>query len=102
MTAIRAETILFNGRIATLDPLALEATAVAIRDGRFLAPPLPPVSPDWAPTGVYGGVYHHPQPIQSGSMRSSAYVCHNPLHQHTHTVSAAGSNWGIGCSCFAF
>ena len=67
-----------------------------------LAPPLPPVSPDWAPTGVYGGACHHPQPIQSGSMRSSAYVCNNPLHQHTHTVSATSGNWGIGCSCFAF
>jgi hypothetical protein len=67
-----------------------------------LAPPLPPVSPDWAPTGVYGGVYHQPQPIQSGSTHSSAYVCNNPLHQHTHTVSAASGNWGIGCSCFAF
>ena len=32
-----ADTILFNGRIATLDSLAPEASAVAIREGRFLA-----------------------------------------------------------------
>ena len=31
------DTILFNGRIATLDPLAPEASAVAMRGGRFLA-----------------------------------------------------------------
>ena len=37
MNASYADTLLVNGRIATLDPLAPEASAVAIRDGRFLA-----------------------------------------------------------------
>ena len=32
-----ADLILFNGRITTLDRLAPEASAVAIRDGRFVA-----------------------------------------------------------------
>ena len=37
MNASYADTLLVNGRIATLDPHAPEASAVAIRDGRFLA-----------------------------------------------------------------
>ena len=37
MNASHADTLLVNGRIATLDPLAPEASAVALRDGRFLA-----------------------------------------------------------------
>ena len=37
MNASYADTLLVNGRIATLDPLAPEASAVAIREGRFLA-----------------------------------------------------------------
>jgi len=32
-----ADAILFNGRITTLDPLAPEVSAVAIKDGQFLA-----------------------------------------------------------------
>jgi hypothetical protein len=66
-----------------------------------LAPPLPPVSPDWAPTGVYGGAYHHNHAAASGSASHSS-SCGNPLHQHTHTVVGEHGNWGIGCTCFAF
>jgi len=66
-----------------------------------LAPPLPPVSPDWAPTGVYGGAYHHNHAAVSGSASHSS-SCGNPLHQHTHTVVGEHGNWGIGCTCFAF
>jgi hypothetical protein len=83
---------------------------LTIMDGRIvhgsgefagLAPPLPPVSPDWAPTGVYGGAYHqHHGPV--GGTVSSACSCTNPLHQHTHTVVGEKGNWGIGCTCFAF
>jgi predicted amidohydrolase YtcJ len=70
--------------------------------GRFagLAPPLPPVSPDWAPTGAYGGAYRH-APAVAGSMVSQGGSCGNPLHQHTHTVIGEHGNWGIGCTCFA-
>jgi predicted amidohydrolase YtcJ len=67
-----------------------------------LAPPLPPVSPDWAPTGVYGGAYHHDQYENLISAHSSSCSCSNPLHQHTHAVSGENGNWGIGCTCFAF
>jgi predicted amidohydrolase YtcJ len=66
-----------------------------------LAPPLPPVSPDWAPTGVYGGAYQH-TPAAAGGMASNSSSCSNPLHQHTHTVVGENGSWGIGCTCFAF
>jgi hypothetical protein len=71
-------------------------------DYSSLAPPLPPVSPDWAPTGVYGGAYHYALPIDSGTSLSSPCSCSKPLHQHTHTVFGDNGNWGIGCTCFAF
>jgi len=67
-----------------------------------LAPPLPPVSPDWAPTGVYGGAYRHENHERLIGAHSSTCACSNPLHQHTHTVSSENGNWGIGCTCFAF
>jgi predicted amidohydrolase YtcJ len=67
-----------------------------------LAPPLPPVSPDWAPTGVYGGAYRHEHQEQLISAHASSCACSNPLHQHTHTVSGENGKWGIGCTCFAF
>lgn len=67
-----------------------------------LAPPLPPVSPDWAPTGVYGGAYRHESHEHLISAHSSSCACSNPLHQHTHTVFSENGNWGIGCTCFAF
>jgi len=85
-------------------------SVLTVMDGRIvhgsagfagLAPPLPPVSPDWAPTGVYGGAYRHTHAAAAGvaSHRSS---CGNPLHRHTHKVVGARGNWGIGCTCFAF
>jgi len=67
-----------------------------------LSPPLPPVSPDWAPTGVYGGAYRHGHQNILVSANPSTSTCSNPLHQHTHTVSGESGNWGIGCTCFAF
>lgn len=67
-----------------------------------LAPPLPPISPDWSPTGIYGGAYRQAQASQAGANPSSARSCGNPLHQHTHTVIGDKGNWGIGCTCFAF
>ena len=83
---------------------------LTIMDGRIvygsdefasLAPPLPPVSPDWAPTGVYGGAYHQYQTITNSSTHH-ACSCSNPLHQHTHNVVGESGSWGIGCTCFAF
>lgn len=66
-----------------------------------LAPPLPPVSPGWAPTGVYGGAYRHTHAVAAG-IASHSGSCGSPLHQHTHTVVGTGGSWGIGCTCFAF
>ena len=67
-----------------------------------LAPPLPPVSPDWAPTGVYGGAY---RPNNGGLLADNAGEARSgsaPFHGHTHRVSGEHGDWGIGCSCFAF
>jgi len=61
-----------------------------------LAPPLPPVSPDWSPVASYGG-YHY---------GSAAAVLHRQgcaCHTHRPVWSPKESRlWGIGCDCFAF
>lgn len=84
---------------------------LTVMDGRIvhgsggfanLAPPLPPVSPDWAPTGAYGGAYRPTHAVVAGGMATRSSSCGNPLHQHTHTVVGEHGNWGIGCTCFAF
>jgi predicted amidohydrolase YtcJ len=69
-----------------------------------LSPELPPASPDWAPTGVYGyGGANLAQNILSHDAHNHKHSCSNPLHQHTHTVIGKdGTKWGIGCTCFAF
>jgi predicted amidohydrolase YtcJ len=60
-----------------------------------LAPPVPPVSPDWSPVASYGG-YHHgaaPASVHQGC------ACHT----HRQVWSPKESRfWGIGCDCFAF
>lgn len=69
-----------------------------------LAPALPPVSPDWSPTGIYGGTYQqaHANAGSRGARQVHASPCSNPLHQHTHTVRGEKGDWGLGCTCFAF
>ena len=67
-----------------------------------LAPPLPPISPDWSPTGVYGGAYRNAHVALGSHAMSSLHSCNNPLHQHTHSVFGESGRWGIGCTCFAF
>ncbi|NVN91398.1 MAG: amidohydrolase [Desulfuromonadales bacterium] len=67
-----------------------------------LAPPLPPVSPDWSPTGVYGGAFRNVPVAHAGDADAPAHCCSNPLHQHTHRVFGENGHWGIGCTCFAF
>ena len=77
-----------------------------------LAPPLPPVSPDWSPVRAYGGYQQpavsssaHARAITEGSGRSCG------VHKHAHHLawgsnvptSDKGAFWGLlGCSCFAF
>ncbi|MDF9762202.1 putative amidohydrolase YtcJ [Peribacillus simplex] len=69
-----------------------------------LSPELPPASPDWSPTGVYGyGGANLADNILSHDAHDHKHSCSNPLHQHTHTVIGKdGTKWGIGCTCFAF
>ncbi len=85
-------------------------SVLTIMDGRIvhgsgdfakLAPALPPVSPDWAPTGTYGGVYREVH-VATHATTDTYCSCSNPLHQHTHTVLGENGRWGIGCTCFAF
>lgn len=56
-----------------------------------LAPPLPPVLPEWSPVATYGG-YAKPVPIAARSM-----VRHSPFHAHAHGRYDFGS-----CLCWAF
>ncbi|HCF52782.1 MAG TPA: amidohydrolase [Bacillus sp. (in: Bacteria)] len=70
-----------------------------------LSPELPPASPDWSPTGVYGygGANLANTILSHDSYDNKLHSCSNPLHQHTHTVIGKdGTTWGIGCTCFAF
>ncbi|MFF2343362.1 amidohydrolase [Bacillus mycoides] len=70
-----------------------------------LSPKLPPASPDWAPTGVYGygGANLAHNILSRDAHNHTSHRCSNPLHQHTHTVIGKdGTKWGIGCTCFAF
>lgn len=59
-----------------------------------LAPPLPPVSPDWSPVGRYGG-YH--RGAGTASLQAPC-ACHSALAM----PSPTGRLWGLGCDCFAF
>jgi predicted amidohydrolase YtcJ len=67
-----------------------------------LAPPLPPISPDWSPAGVYGVAYGTTPVGRDGTAIISALACSNPLHQHIHTVFGENGQWGVGCTCFAY
>jgi predicted amidohydrolase YtcJ len=61
-----------------------------------LAPPLPPVSPDWSPVACYGG-YHRGSTVNAESHKGCA------CHANRQIWSPAESRfWGIGCDCFAF
>ena len=50
-----------------------------------LAPPLPPVSPDWSPVARFGG-YDRSTPTP-------------PRHEHTPIMAADGRVWEAGCGC---
>jgi predicted amidohydrolase YtcJ len=61
-----------------------------------LAPPLPPVSPDWSPAGNYGG-YHR------GSAAAVLHPQGCTCHTHRQVWSPKEARFrGIGCDCFAF
>ncbi len=70
-----------------------------------LSPELPPASPNWSPTGVYGygGANLAHTLLSHDAHDHKLHSCSNPLHQHTHTIIGKdGTKWGIGCTCFAF
>jgi predicted amidohydrolase YtcJ len=69
-----------------------------------LAPPLPPVMPEWSPVRTYGG-YHR----DAAPKPTTATQCAVHAHSHRHVARApvraedAAGFWGaLGCSCFAF
>jgi hypothetical protein len=90
-------------------------------DGDFagLAPPLPPVSPDWAPTKRFAldQKKQRAAVMQARALDGAAFAqaacCRSAcgVHGHDHArartarppVQDFGSFWGaLGCSCFAF
>ena len=88
------------------------AAVLTIVDGRVvhgdqefknLAPPLPPVMPDWSPVRTYGGY----QPAVARPTRATACSAHHRVHAPVSRVPIqpedVRSFWGaLGCGCFAF
>jgi predicted amidohydrolase YtcJ len=75
-----------------------------------LAPPLPPVMPDWSPVRQFGG-YQKAKPAPAMARRSPCACAGACLvHGHAHATALASkvpgadrSFWGaLGCSCWAF
>ncbi len=63
-----------------------------------LAPPPLPVSPNWSPTGTYGGYHRHKAAPAHGLCRGTC-----ECHDHKRVWLPEESRfWGIGCDCFAF
>jgi predicted amidohydrolase YtcJ len=88
--------------------LTLVGGRVVYGAGEFaaLAPPPPPVLPDWSPVKFHGG-YHQAQQQTAGA--TSAHPCAHGSHGLLHRLlgwvprGKPGSLWGgLGCECFAF
>jgi predicted amidohydrolase YtcJ len=65
-------------------------------DFAHLAPPVPPVSPDWSPVASYGG-YHRGSGAAVLHRQGCACQSHRPVWSQKESRF-----WGIGCDCFAF
>jgi predicted amidohydrolase YtcJ len=61
-----------------------------------LAPPLPPVSPDWSPVSRYGG-FHRGASSSMATRKGCSRQSRRRFHQ-----AKESRPWGIGCDCFAF
>src|SRR5260370_1943822 len=61
-----------------------------------LAPPLPPVLPEWSPVAKFGG-YAKPATIPA-----SVHLRSKQAHGHKHILVGHGSVGGFGCLCWAF
>jgi predicted amidohydrolase YtcJ len=88
--------------------LTLVGGRVVYGTGEFagLAPPPPPVLPDWSPVKVYGG-YHQAgrQAVDKTLAHSCSHGSHGLLHRLLGCVPRGrpGPLWGgLGCECFAF
>jgi len=71
-------------------------------DYRDLAPPLPPVLPDWSPVRTFGGTRQRAATPSGGMARCTV---HGHDHARAWTAQAPGDRgfWGaLGCSCWAF
>ena len=81
------DQIYFNGRITTLDSQTPEGKVVyGDADFKQLNPPLPPGSPDWAPTAKFGGFATDKGPAVK--------------HEHPLYMGADGRLWEAGCGCW--
>lgn len=81
----------------------------ATKEFTDLAPPPPPVLPEWSPVSYYGGYYSKPIPVSAAS--KVLHLC-TALCNHIHKSACRTSNlnmtgslsslWGgFGCDCFA-
>ena len=61
-----------------------------------LAPPLPPVLPEWSPVAAYGG-YFKPATAPAAACSSLEHVHHGEHRCHDNELSG-----GFGCLCWAF
>ena len=61
-----------------------------------LAPPLPPVLPDWSPVAAYGG-YHKPT-----TAPAAAHSVLQHSHMGEHRCHEREISGGMGCLCWAF
>jgi predicted amidohydrolase YtcJ len=61
-----------------------------------MAPPLPPVLPEWSPVAAYGGYFKHATPSMV-ACSSVEHVHSSELRAHDHPFGG-----GFGCLCWAF
>jgi len=62
-----------------------------------LAPPIPPVSPDWSPVGRYGG-YHQAAAAAGAAASQRGCGCHPAPARSPRNAPL----WDMGCDCFVF
>jgi predicted amidohydrolase YtcJ len=67
----------------------------AVDEFARLAPPLPPVLPEWSPVAAYGG-YYQPVPAPAIARQAQQYA------HRAHRCHDRGMSDGIGCLCWAF
>ena len=95
------------------EEIKLLASVLTIVGGRIvhgdeefkdLAPPVPPVMPEWSPVRTYGGYHRDAAPKPTAATQCAVHG-----HSHRHVARApvragdAAGLWGaLSCSCFAF